>query len=751
MPAGAQRGTEVQLSFGGERLEDTQEIICHERGLEVKQLDSVTNKVVKATLKIAPDCALGEHHLRLRTATGISELRTFFVGTFPVVSEKEPNNSPAQAQKIELNATVAGVVAGEDVDSYSVHLKKGELLSAEIQGIRLGRSAFDPRLTLMETNGTVLADVADTWLGMQDPSLSLVAPHDGNFIVQVRETTYAGNGDCHYLLHIGHFSRPTSVFPLGGKAGEKVAFRFFSEATGEFENVLKLPDAAEERFGLFAEHESLTAPTPNWIRVSDLTNVLATGPTPDREHATAASIEPPFALNGIISQKGEEGWFRFPAKKGVQFELQVYARQLRSPLDSVLEVFDSAGHSLASNDDAAGADSSLKFTPSETTNYFVRITDTLGRFGRDFCYRIEVRPPSSSIAVKIPEVSRNDTQSRQFIAVPRGNRFATLISAKRSNFGGELRFDVPELPNGVKLSADVLEANTDSEPLVFEAAADAPIGGRLLDLTATGTNAAGKVVGHFRQDVELVQGPNNTSFYNTSVEKICVAVTKEVPYSIRIVEPKVPLVKGGSMALQIAAERKPGFEEPIEVNMVWNPSGVSSQSEATIPKGATNVVYQLNAGDGAETHTWKIAVLAHAAVDGGQVYVSSQLATLEVANPYLSGKAETLATHPGESAKLTVNLQQLKPFDGKAKIRLMGLPEKITAPEAEVSKDDQKVSFDLTMDPKCQTGSFKNLFCAVEVMANGEKIPHNIAAGGILRVLPVKAEGTKVASVGGKK
>ena len=125
--------------------------------------------------------------------------------------------------------------------------------------------------------------------------------------------------------------------------------------------------------------------------------------------------KPPFALNGIIAEKGEEDWFRFPAVKGVALDLNVYARQLRSPLDSVLDVFDGKGRSLASNDDAGGPDSALKFTPGESTNYFVRIRDTFGRSGRDFTYRIEVVPTAPSVAVKIPDVARNDTQARQFI------------------------------------------------------------------------------------------------------------------------------------------------------------------------------------------------------------------------------------------------------------------------------------------------------------------------------------------------
>ena len=568
MPAGGQRGTELQLTLRGDRLQDAEEIICYEPGIEIQQFGLVTNKTVQALAKIAPDCSLGEHHFRLRTASGLSELRTFFVGPFPVVSEIEPNNVPAQAQNIALNATVAGVITSEDVDCFAVAVRKGERLSAEVQGMRLGRGMFDPHLSVLDTNGAVLAEAADTWLAMQDPFISLVAPRDGTYVLQLREATYGGSADCHYLLHVGSFPRPTSVYPPGGKAGEIVPLTFYSEATGEFVQEMKLPETPREKYGVFAELDQLSAPSPNWIRVSPFPNFLSPGPAPDRAHAAVVDLQPPFALNGIISQKGQEDWFRFSASQGVPLALNVYARQLRSPLDSVLEVFDAKGRSLAANDDAGGADSALKFTPPGTTNYFVRIRDTLGRFGRDFTYRIEVTPVAPGLTVKIPEVARNDTQSRQFIAVPRGNRFATLISAKRANFNGELRFELPGLPPGVSLVADNLPPNGEAEPLVFDAAPEAPLGARLLDLTATGTNANGSVTGHFRQEVELVEGPNNTSYYSTRVDQFCVAVVKEAPFHLRILEPKVPLVQAGSLPLEIVVERDPGFDEPVELQMV---------------------------------------------------------------------------------------------------------------------------------------------------------------------------------------
>jgi hypothetical protein len=746
LPTGAQRGTELEISFNGERLQDAEEIICYEPGIQVFKLISATNKIVKAQCKIAPDCSLGEHHLRLRTATGLSELRTFFIGPYPVIAEIEPNNDLGKAQAIALNTTVQGVITSEDIDCFSIEATRGQRISVEVEGIRLGHSLFDSRFSLLDLHGSILAEVDDTWLGSQDPFVSIIAPSNGTYIVQLRETTYGGNENCQYRLHIGSFPRPTAVYPLGGRAGENLPLTWFSEVTGEFPQPVRLPELPQEKFGAFAEKDGLTAPTPNWLRVSTFTNVLEAPPNQDRQHATMTDMEPPLALNGVISEKGQEDWFSFKAAKDVALEVNVYARRLRSPLDSVIEIVDPQGKSLASNDDATGADSSLKFTPAATTNYWVRIRDTLGKGGHDFTYRIEITPVQPRLTVKIPEVARNDTQSRQSITVPRGNRFATLISAKRADFSSELQFGIENLPRGMSMLVEPMPGNVDAMPLVFEASTNAPIAAKLLDLTATGTNAAGKVVGKFRQEIELVQGPpNNANYYATTVDKLCVAVTKEAPFTVRIVEPQVPMVQAGSMRLQVVAERVPPFDEPITLQMVWNPPGVSSQSEAIIGKGETNVFYQLNAGGGAELRSWKIVMLAHAKVDEGQVYVSSQPAKLEIAAPFLTGKIETLWLNPGATGKLTVNLEPGKPFEGKATIRLAGLPDKVTAPDKEITKEDREVVFDVTVDPKCSLGSHKNLFCAVDVKQDGQVIPHTIAAGGILRIVPKKKEETKVA------
>jgi hypothetical protein len=335
-------------------------------------------------------------------------------------------------------------------------------------------------------------------------------------------------------------------------------------------------------------------------------------------------------------------------------------------------------------------------------------------------------------------VARNDSQSRQFITVPRGGRFATMISAKRANFAGDLNFHVGDLPSGVKLIGDTLPAKLELEPLVFEAAADAPITGKFVELVARSADSAKSLNSVYRHDLEFIAGPNNTYYYASREDQLYVAVCEAAPFSIRIEELKAPLVQYGALDVKIIAERRDGFDEPINVKMMWNPPGVGSLPDMTIPKGSNSVIYQLNARAEAEPRKWKIAVLGSATVKGGPVYVSSQLATLETAEPFVVGTMAPVAVSPGQEAKLICKLDQRKPFEGKARVHLLGLPDKITATDAEISSGDKEVIIKLSVDPTATHASYRNFLCAADIVHNGQVIPHNLAAGAVIRVVPPK-------------
>ena len=69
----------------------------------------------------------------------------------PVPDEKKPSTFD-KPQKINLNVTVTGVIESEQADYYLVECKKGQRLTAEIEGLRLGETMFDPYVAILDSN-----------------------------------------------------------------------------------------------------------------------------------------------------------------------------------------------------------------------------------------------------------------------------------------------------------------------------------------------------------------------------------------------------------------------------------------------------------------------------------------------------------------------------------------------------------------------------------------------------------------------
>src|SRR5690606_17177486 len=110
---------------------------------------------------------------------------------------------------------------------------------------------------------------------------SIIAPEDGTYIIEARETSFAGNGSCRYRLHVGRFPRPTAVLPLGGKIGEKLSIQWLGDALGPKTEEITLPGAAlpaTTEFGIFAKDELGISPSHNPFRLTKLDNVLEVEP-----------------------------------------------------------------------------------------------------------------------------------------------------------------------------------------------------------------------------------------------------------------------------------------------------------------------------------------------------------------------------------------------------------------------------------------------------------------------------------------
>lgn len=740
-PAAGQRGAEIEIECRGNNLSDAVGMLFDEPGLEMASLKAEGGKVT-AKVKVAPDVRIGEHTFRVITASGVSDLRLFYVSPFPMVAEVEPKKEEAtKPQPIALGTTVYGRTPQDDRDYYEVEAKKGQRISIEVIGSRLqSQDIYDAAVTVANPAGEIIALSDDSAFNRQDPVLSVVAPEDGKYVICIRESTNLGAGQAAYVMNVGSFPRPLAVYPPGGKAGEEVKLRLISETAGVLEKTVKLPEEPNERFAVLPEDQQ-TAPTPNFIRVSAFPNVLEAEPNNEHTVATAASQELPLAFNGIIETPGDVDFFKFTAKKGQAYDIGVFARQLRSPLDSILEMYDARGKKAQSNDDSGGMDSYLRWSAPADGDFYLSVKDQLGRGGPLFTYRVEVKSVQPNVHMWLPEMVQNSSQERRAIVTPKGNRYATLLRVKRNDVGGALTFAPADLPEGMTATIPQMDKSVDTIPVLFEASGEAKPGAKLIDLAAKlaeqpaeGAAPAPTPATRIRHEVDMAENGNQRAFYGVVEDRLPAAIVEEAPLLLTLEEPKTPILQNGSMELKVKAERKGNFKGPITLSLLYAPPGIGTPGNVQIKEGENEGKLSISANDKAQIMKWKICVVGGADFGKGQVFLSTQLADLEVAAGFVAGKIDRSFVDQGATSEITVKLEQKTPFEGKAKIALMGLPEGVTAEEQEVTKDDKEVKFTLKATPTAQVGAHKTLFCQFKLPQNGGEMINSFAQGGVLRV-----------------
>jgi len=326
------------------------------------------------------------------------------------------------------------------------------------------------------------------------------------------------------------------------------------------------------------------------------------------------------------------------------------------------------------------------------------------------------------------------SQYRQWIVVPRGNKFATLLTASRGGFGGDLVINDDNLPEGVTILNKEMPSNMNTMPLIFEASADAPISGKLVDFTAQPTDENLKIRGGYSNIGDFIRGaPGQSVYWTVSVNKIPICVVEEVPFTLEIVQPKVPIVRDGSMNLKIVAHKKEGWDEAISVQLPFRPPGIGAASSVNIPKGQNEVGYPITANGGAGIQAWTIYAIGSADA-GGTVWVSSQPASLEIAERYVGVELLRAATEQGKETEIVANFTHNREFPGAAKAQLLGLPAGATTVEMDLTKDTTELVFPIQTTKETRDGTHKNIFVRLLITENEEPVLHSRLGSTELRV-----------------
>ncbi len=425
-PLGGQRGTEVEVEFTGARLDRIDSAEFDQQDLAWKRTIESKPGLVRGVVAIGPNAALGPHWLRLKGPGGKSNAMLFNAGQFAAVREMEPNDEDAHAQAIPaLPAEVYGELKDRgESDYYAFEASAGERLTFEIRAIEYG-SNLDCRLHLLNAEGRLLVSSDDRSDYDDAPYFEHQFAAAGRYLLHVDQyhgPRAADPKNNTYILRVSGLPRVDFLTSLGGAAGSKARTGISGNGLLAVESVwlararqaefyrltyphnlaidLKSDPSAVERIqgtvvSRSPDHAGfefdLTGARPGlwrlWIRGSN-------GETDVSSYEVSPAGEQ--AFDGVLRRPGDRGTFPISVKKGAPVHLWVNAAQYGSPhLDSVLELRDGAGRTVASNDDiVSGAaslgnpDSSLFHTPDADGEWTAVVRDRLGRGGPSYVYRL---------------------------------------------------------------------------------------------------------------------------------------------------------------------------------------------------------------------------------------------------------------------------------------------------------------------------------------------------------------------------
>ncbi|MEM9657122.1 MAG: PPC domain-containing protein, partial [Planctomycetota bacterium] len=479
-------------------------------------------------------------------------------------------------------------------------------------------------------------------------------------------------------------------------------------------------------------------PSPTPVRISEGRNyVEPSGPT-DGDNSRALKATPPMAFHGVLSESGERDRYRFSAVAGDKFDIDVWGDRIASPIDSMIEVFDPHGRSIAANDDAHEHDSSLRFVAPTTGDYTLEIGDHLGRGGPLFAYSVEFVPIRPRVVLNLAADRSTDSLAEKPVVVPRGSRVAFLVAARRIDVGGPIEVKSGLLKEGLELRAEPIAAGTHLGMAICEASPDAELGATLTTLSGAVRSAEDSPPANvaYRQQVAITRGePRQTPYHIVTLDQFPIVVVEEAPFSLEVVAPAEPLVKDGRFDLQVVAKRAKGFEEEIELSTPLLPPWLEApEQDVLIPAGESQVTFPITAHPDAFTASWKLTIEGTAEGSQGPVKVAAAPFSLQVAEPMVAATIQSAAARNGDQIAVRCNLEWKSGFRGSGKAILLGLPKATAGVEATFEADDTSVDIPVSVGADTPVSVHNSLF--VELTLFGEApIVHYSGRGGELEVL----------------
>lgn len=615
-PTGAQKGTVVEITVGGQNISRAKGILVSGEGVSGELIPDPNPKAsgkkkgkkdigeednlqladqVRFRLTIDKDAALGIRDLRLVMENGLTNRLYFEIGELPNVLEDGKAALSATAEKLPV--TFNGQIMRSDVDRFRFRASKGQQLvlkvSARVFVPYMADAVpgwFQPIIRLYGPSGKEVA-FCDDYTYHVDPVLFYKVPESGYYEVEINDALYRGREDFSYRIDVGELPYVTSISPLGGPTGSSttVALRGYNlRKTSVKVSSPKagfIPVSGVSRSGLTSNTVLFEA-----SGLSPVRKVQGLGLSRD----TALDIRPGEVDEDVIGRSMEQHWYSFTVDKKGLFRLWVTARHLGAPTDIRMTLFDSMGRVVKDVDDSEDPDDYMTThfaDPDLTTmlqpgTYSVRLVESQGKAGEDYAYRFSVDRAEPDFSVHLEPST---------VSVPEdGTGYFNVVLTRRQNFNGDVSINISGLPKGFVAKGTTI-AQGQSRGLVT---VTAPKGAehKVLHPKVTATARKGDVT--ITREASAVESMMQAFYYThlMPIDDFRLEVGPSQPFRMEVVKDwkggRLILRRGTTVPLKVRIVRDPSFTAPVTV-MLKSASGGIKAEAVVIPEGESEGVLEV--------------------------------------------------------------------------------------------------------------------------------------------------------------
>ena len=459
-----------------------------------------------------------------------------------------------------LPVSIHGSIAkAGDMDYYRFDAKAGQEIGVQVQTSAIG-SKLEPTLVLTDAAGKIVAESTNGLLGYTCPTA-------GAYALGIRDRDYRGGADMPYRLNVGDLPVVTSVFPLGLQRGTEQEFIVEGvNLGGRKTSRVKAPaDAAP------GTRIPVNVTAPHGAPLGNVSVVVGEFREVQSLAHASGSVTAPFTANGRIEKTGAAETWTFAAKKGQRLILEINARRLGSPLDSVIEILDAHDHPVPRAVLRSVAKTYIVFRDHDSAGSGIRIESWSELRINDYLY-------VGGELLRIRELPKGPDDDCQFYSGG-GQRLGWLGTTPSHHPQGDAMYKVTLHPPGTTFPPNGFPVitlpyrNDDGGPgygkdsrLVFDPPADGEYRVRVSDARGDGGSGYG-----YRLTVRPPRPDFRVSF-----------------------APTAPSVwKGGAVPVNVNVERLDDFDGRIDVRLDNLPAGFSAPASNILSEDNSTAVRSL--------------------------------------------------------------------------------------------------------------------------------------------------------------